>query len=103
MDERDQRAEAIIRALAASFIQQEANPDPLITVTRVDRARDGRNATVFISVFPEAREADALVFLKRKGNEFRDFVKRGSRLKHIPFFEFSLDYTEKHRRDQENV
>ncbi len=99
MYERNDRALSILQELAATFIREEANTNPLITVTRVEASSDFNHATIMVSVFPEAQEKDALIFLKRKGAEFRDFVKKNGRFKYIPFFEFSIDFGEKNRRD----
>ncbi len=95
---RAERVTALLAELAATFIREEANTSPLITVTRVAAASDLKHATVHISVFPEAQENDALIFLKRKGGDFRGFVKSRTNLKHIPFFDFAIDYGEKQRQ-----
>lgn len=91
MHERSDRAESIIRHLVANFVQEEANADPLITITRISLGDRGKRATVFVSVLPAARTDDALVFLTRKANDLRSFIKRHSRLMHIPHFTFLPD------------
>lgn len=95
---RTDRVTSLLKEFAATFIREEANTSPLITVTRVDASPDLKHAKILVSVFPEAQEVDALIFLKRKGGEFRSFVKRRANLKHIPFFDFEIDYGEKHRQ-----
>jgi ribosome-binding factor A len=99
MYDRNDRALSIIQELAATFIREEANTTPLITVTRVEASSDFHHVHILVSVFPESQEKDALIFLKRKGAEFREFVKKNGRFKYIPFFDFSADLGEKHRRD----
>jgi ribosome-binding factor A len=84
--------------LAATFIRDEANASPLITVTSVDVSPDLRCATIFVSVFPKAQEAQALIFLKRKAGAFHSFVKQNARLKDIPHFDFASNYGEKNRQ-----
>lgn len=91
MHERADRAESIIRQLVATFVQEEANTDPLITITRISLGDRGKRATVFVSVLPATRTDDALVFLTRKAGDLRSFVKRHSRLMHIPHFTFLPD------------
>ena len=98
MSERNDRAASIMHEVAATFIRNEANSTPLITVTRIDVGRDQQHATILISVLPTSGEADALTFLKRKGGEFRSYLKKHSRLKYIPFFDFEIDYGEKNRQ-----
>lgn len=88
---------------AAQFVQQEANTNPLITVTRVDLAADMRRAIVFVTTIPDGKEADAVIFLKRNGTAMRDFLKRKSRLGHIPHLEFMVDAGEKHRQHMDEL
>src|SRR3989338_3309522 len=94
---RTDRVTSLMRQLAATFIRNEANASPLITVTDVDVSPDLKRAIVFVSIFPEAQEADALIFLKRKGGALRSFVKQNAVLKDIPFFDFAFARTEHHR------
>jgi ribosome-binding factor A len=103
MSDRIRRITSLLRELAATFIQSEANPQPLITVTGADISSDLKHATVLVSVFPEAQEQDAIVFLKRKGGDFRAFVKQRANLKDIPFFDFAIDYGEKSRQQLDHV
>ncbi len=99
MNDRHLRVESLISELVASFIQQEANTDPLITVTRATTSPDYRRVTIYFTTIPDGREEDALAFLKRSGSELRGYVKKKSNLKIIPFIEFSVDYGERHRQD----
>lgn len=103
MSERTIRVSSLIRELAATFIRNEANPSPLITVTGVTVSPDLAQATVLVSVFPESGEDDALIFLTRKGSAFRSFAKRKMHTKTIPFFSFAIDYGEKHRQHFDEV
>ncbi len=103
MSDRHLRVESLIRELVAAFIQQEANADPLITVTHVTTSPDYRRITVFFTTIPDGREEDALNFLKRSGGEIRGFIKKRSNLKIIPFIEFSVDYGERHRQHIDEI
>ncbi len=103
MSERTKRLSSLMHELAATFIRDEANTSPLITVTGAEVAPDLHHATIFVSVFPETQEPQALIFLKRKAGDFRTFVKSRARLKDIPHFEFSLDYAEKRRQMVEDM
>lgn len=84
--------------LVASFIREEANADPLITITRLDIAPNYRNVTVFFTTIPESGENNALIFLKRKGSELRGYVMKHSNLKVVPYFTFEIDYGERNRQ-----
>lgn len=103
MSERHLRVESLIRELAASYIQQEANTNPLITVTRTSTSPDYRRVTVFFTTIPDGKEEDALAFLKRSGSEIRGYIKKKSNLKIIPFIEFSVDYGERHRQHIDDI
>lgn len=103
MFDRHERVESLIRELVAAFIQQEANTDPLITVTKVTSSPDYRRMTVFFTTIPEGKEDNAVAFLKRTGGELRAYVKKKSNLKIIPFLEFSVDYGERHRQNIDEI
>lgn len=102
-NDRHIRVASLIKEIVATFIQHEANTDPMITVTRVNIAPDYRNATVYITTLPEGREADALVFLKRFGGEMRRQVMKKSNLKIIPHLDFDLDVGERHRQHMDEI
>jgi ribosome-binding factor A len=96
--DRHDRARALFSELIARFIREEANVTPLITVTNVEVSPNYHNVKVFITTIPEGGERDALIFLKRKGGELREYVKKRGRLKFIPYFDFEIDYGERHRQ-----
>ncbi len=105
MSDRHLRVESLIREIVAAFIQQEANSDPLITVTRTASSPDYRKVTIFFTTIPEGQEKEkaALAFLQRIGGELRGYVKKKSSLKIIPFIEFSVDYGERHRQNIDEI
>lgn len=82
---------------AAIFIKDMAGPESLITVTRALAAGRGERITVFVSVFPEEREAPALAFLARQREAFSDHLKARTRLGPLPRIDFELDRGEKNR------
>ena len=102
-NDRHIRVASLIKEIVATFIQHEANTDPMITVTRVNIAPDYRNATVYITTLPEGREADALVFLKRFGGEMRRQVMKKSNLKIIPHLDCDLDVGERHSQHMDEI
>lgn len=93
----------LIKELTATFIQQEANSNPLITVTNVDLSPDMKNATIMVTTIPEGREKDAIIFLKRNGTELRNYFKKKARVKNIPNFSFMIDVGDKHRRHMDEL
>ena len=103
MTKRQEKVRELLRHLAAEFLAREANPSPLITVTRVETPADFRSATVFVTVYPERDEKAALVFLKRKRGDLRNLAKGSIAMKELPRFDFALDRGEKSRRRVEEL
>lgn len=95
--DKTERIEDMVRALAGNFLAREINRTSLVTVTRVVRSDRGQQATIMLSVLPEKAEAAALSFCKRKRTEFREYVKKNSRFRVIPTFDFQIDLGEKNR------
>ena len=98
MSIRQEKIQELLRHLAAQFLAEEANRVPLITVTRVEVSSDFRQAKVFVTVYPESGEKAALIFLKRKRSDLRDFVKSHTNMDMLPRFDFLIDRGEKHRQ-----
>lgn len=98
MSERHNRVVSLIHELVATFIRNEANADPMITVTAITLSPDYRQATIHFTTIPEGREQDALVFLKRGASELRHTIMKKSDLKIIPFLSFAIDLGERHRQ-----
>jgi ribosome-binding factor A len=92
------RARSLLTEVVAKFIREEANTNPLITVTNTIISPNYRDVKIFITTIPDGKEADALIFLKRKGSELRSYMKKNARLKYIPHIDFEIDYGEKHRQ-----
>lgn len=101
--DRHDRVESLLRELAAKFIQTEANPNPLITITKVTSSSDYRNATIYFTTIPEGKENDALIFLKRNARELRQVIKKKSDLKIVPNLDFELDAGERHRQHIDEI
>ncbi len=103
MDTQKEKIRSYIIRLAAEFILAEASKASLITVTDCRIADNMRDMTILLSVLPESEEEHALNFLKRKRSEFRNYVKKHSRLKYIPYFDFEIDFGEKNRQAIEEI
>ncbi len=88
----------MVTELAAQYIAREAGRTTLITPTRTDLGRDGKHATIFVSVFP-AEEADhAITFLMRHKDLFRTWLKTHARFPVLPYIKFEIDYGERNRQ-----
>ncbi|MEK9201399.1 MAG: ribosome-binding factor A [Patescibacteria group bacterium] len=93
-----EKANETLRELVASFVLHESNGASLITVTHLIVVPSLTVATVFISVYPENKEIEALDFLKRKAGELRKYVTSRIKMRKIPSFEFVIDKGEKNRQ-----
>jgi ribosome-binding factor A len=101
--DRHDRMRTLLGENIATFIREEASSNPLITVTNVSVTPNYREVTVFFTTIPNSGEDDALVFLKRKGSELRAYIKKHTRIKVIPFVNFSIDHGERHRQHIDTV
>lgn len=98
MSTRDDKAASLLLHAAGEFIAREAGRFTLITPTRADIGGDRKNATIYVSVFPDADTPRALAYLERNRDEFRQFLKKESRLSVLPFVRFELDEGERNRQ-----
>jgi len=87
-----------IKELAATFIEREAGPTSLITVTRVLLSPDNKKAKIMISVLPREKEKAAYGFIRRNLGELRIHIKKGLKINPIPFLEVEIDEGEKNRQ-----
>lgn len=88
----------LIKELGAQFFGRENNKTSLITITACSVSPDMKRATLFMTVFPDAKEHDALEFVKRKRSELREFLKKNMKIKTIPFIDIAIDLGEKNRQ-----
>lgn len=100
---RDNKTTSLLVHLAGMFIAREAGRGTLITPTRAEISRDHKHVTIFVSVFPTEHKDDALAFLLRRKDDFRDFLKKESRLGRLPFITFEFDYGEANRQHLDEI
>jgi ribosome-binding factor A len=77
---------------------RENNRTSLITITSCTASPDLKKATIFITVFPSAKETAALNFIKRNLGDLREFLKKNMQIKIIPFLDVMIDQGEKNRQ-----
>jgi ribosome-binding factor A len=82
---------------AAEFISLNSNRTSLITVTRAEITEKLTVVNILVSVFPEANEQHAIIFLKRLAGDFRHYLREKARMQRIPHMNFEIDYGEKNR------
>jgi ribosome-binding factor A len=98
MSQRTEKIQEALREAAAEFLIREANRNSLITVTRAEVDEGGRHGNIFITVFPDSFEEEALDFANRKRGEFSQFFIKHVRGAHMPHVEFFIDRGEKNRQ-----
>ncbi len=96
--DRHDRMKSLLMEVVAKFIREEANTNPLITVSNLTVSPSYQDVTVFFTTIPDGGEENAKIFLMRKGTELRNYLKKNARLKYIPHIRFEIDYGERHRQ-----
>jgi ribosome-binding factor A len=98
MSIKDEKEEHLLTHLAATYIAREAGRETLITPTRTELSRNRKNATIYVSVYPTDDTDNALTFLARHKDLFREDLKKTSRLAILPYITFALDVGERNRQ-----
>ncbi|MDP2641973.1 MAG: ribosome-binding factor A [bacterium] len=88
----------ILHRLAAKFTQEESSPASLLTITRVEMSKTGKEAKIFFTTLPENKQDTALKFLVRKTPEFKKYVRDESRIGMVPHIDFKIDFGERNRQ-----
>lgn len=101
-DRSDKLGSALLEYVAA-FVREEANHTPLITVTHASLTPNYRGLTVFFTTIPAEGQDDALIFLRRKATDLREYLKKHARLKYIPHINFEIDFGERHRQHIDDI
>lgn len=93
-----EREEFMLKDLAADFLARQSNRTSLITVTRVMLSDDLKRVDILLSVLPQEKEKAALIFANRMTHEFKEFIKKNSRIRILPRIYFSADAGEQNRQ-----
>ena len=95
MVRRMERVNVLLRQEISAILSNHLNDPrltPLVTVTRVETARDLRGARVFVSVLgPADEKKEALVALKDASGFIRKRLRPGVTLRFVPTLSFHLD------------
>ncbi len=98
MSDKNIRKSGMLTELAAQYIAREAGRSTLITPTRTELSRDGKHATIFVSVYPVQEDEHAVSFLMRHKDLFRSYLKSHARFPVLPYITFEIDYGERNRQ-----
>lgn len=99
---REKMGEAI-RAAAAMFIEREASPVSLITVTRVEVDDRLKNVTIFVTVMPDNKKDEALAFLRRIRTDLHHSLRKSANIPRPPTIDIVEDIGEKHRQNIDRI
>ena len=92
------REELMLKGLAADFLSRQSNRTSLITVTRVMLSEDLHRVDIMLSVLPEEKQKAALIFANRMTHEFKEYIKKNSRIRILPLIKFIPDIGEQNRQ-----
>lgn len=95
---RNEKIKNRVKELSALFIEREAGPTSMITVTQVELSPDNKNAKILISVLPKEKEKAAYGFIKRNLKDLRKYISRELKINPIPFLDVQIDEGEKNRQ-----
>ena len=98
MGRRQEKINELLVQLAATFFRDHAGLHSLITITRASVSPDLMRATIYLTVFPETEETRALTFAKRQRNDLREYIKKHTNFRRLPFVDIEIDFGEKNRQ-----
>jgi|GEM_PF-395776 len=88
---RQNKMNAELTRLVSGAINELANQQSLISVTRIDVSPNFSGARVHLSIIPEDQKDTALAFIRRHAHDIRKVVKKRIATRTIPFFTFYYD------------
>ena len=98
MSRRQEKINELLMQLAATFFRDHSGSQSLITITRASVSPDLTRATVYLTVLPESEETRALAFAKRQRSDLREYIKKHTDFRRLPFIDIEIDLGEKNRQ-----
>ena len=96
--DRQLKVEQELLKIAQDFFQRESDRTSMITVTEANINPSFKNALIKISVFPENKRDQALIFCKRMAGDLRTDIKRRLPIRVIPHVDVEIDTGEIQRQ-----
>jgi len=97
----DQVNEIIKHELALAVNRELALPEVLVTITYVELSSDYKYARVGFSVLPDRLAGTAMKKLKASSGVLADILRKRTKLRRIPHFNWMFDATEREAADIE--
>src|SRR3989344_5481904 len=95
---RDKRLASLIKRLAADFLERKVAEELILTVNRVALDEAGRQAKIYVTIFPDAAELAGIRAARRLRRPFQEFLKSQLRGHNTPYLDVLIDEEEKQRR-----
>lgn len=95
---RQEKMNKEVTKIVGRFLADASNRTSLITISRADIAPDFRQGTLYVTVLPEEKEEQALLFLDRNRTDIRNYLRKNLAMRRIPFLKIKLDTAEKNRQ-----
>ena len=96
-NDRKLKLEKELKRLSALFIDSIRDKRSLITVSRTSVKDNLKSATIYVTVFPDKFESDALVFLQRHTRDMGQYMADKSKIGRVPSLRVEIDSGEKNR------
>ena len=103
MTHRQEKLTSLYTDLISTFILRLRLQKNLVTVTGVELSKDSKYAKIFISIYPEGKEKEALKILQGNRQKVREFIGSKTSMKFLPRFDFEIDKGEKNRQKIEEL
>lgn len=101
---RQEKINSLIRELASKFIQVNAKiKDGLITITKTEISSNLKNVKIYLTVFPEKKEKEALRILRSVYYDWQKYLASKFKARFLPHSEFLIDEGEKNRQRIEEL
>lgn len=95
---KQEKITSVLIPVVAEYLNYHSNGSSMITVTNCVVSDDLKRATIYVTVLPDEKEAEALNFAKRQRSEIREFLKKKTKIGMLPFIDIEIDLGEKHRQ-----
>lgn len=90
-DFRKDRVNSLLKELAGKFMRTVLGKDILVSVIRVETSSDLKNATIFVSIFPEEKVEGAFKKLHGSLGNFQREMARELKMKNLPHFDIEIE------------
>ncbi|MEK7585023.1 MAG: hypothetical protein AAB455_00685 [Patescibacteria group bacterium] len=88
---REGRAITQLSRLAAEFFARELAIHGILTVSRVALASEGRRATIFVTIFPDAAVAEGLHEARRLRRPLQEYIQEKVKAVRAPYLDVLID------------